>query len=112
VADAREPPDEHADGCIRARRPACGGGDDDEGPLPVTRVTVFHARDCSLCERALEVVQEVHSELDFELELVDIAADPSLEAHYRELLPVVEVDGVQAFTYYVQPDALRKRLTS
>jgi hypothetical protein len=39
-----------------------------------------------------------------------IDGDPELEARYRELLPVVEIDGEQAFVYFVQPDALRGRL--
>ncbi len=46
----------------------------------------------------------------FDLEEVDISGDPELEARYRELLPVVELDGVQAFTYFVEPDALRRKL--
>jgi glutaredoxin len=74
------------------------------------RVTVYHAADCSLCERAVEVVTELRAELGFELELVDIGSDGELEARYRELLPVVEVDGEQAFTYFVDPAALRERL--
>jgi hypothetical protein len=41
---------------------------------------------------------------------VPIDADPELEARYRELLPVVEIDGEQAFVYFVQSDALRRRL--
>ena len=51
-------------------------------------------------------------EVDFELELVDIDGRPELEARYRELLPVVEIDGEQAFTYFVDADALRNRLLS
>jgi glutaredoxin len=74
------------------------------------RVTVYHAVDCSLCARALEVVTEVRGELGFELDLVDIAGDDELEARYRALLPVIEIDGVQAFTYFVDPGALRERL--
>jgi hypothetical protein len=45
----------------------------------------------------------------FELEVVPIDGDPGLEARYRALLPVVEIDGEQAFTYFVDPDALRAR---
>jgi hypothetical protein len=71
---------------------------------------VFHAPDCSLCARAIEVVVEARAELGFELELVDIAGDAALEARYRELLPVVEIDGERAFTYFVEPEALRARL--
>jgi glutaredoxin len=77
---------------------------------PGSRVTVYHAVDCSLCARALEVVSEAQAELGFELELVDIAADPELEARYRTLLPVIEIDGEQAFTYFVDPGAFRARL--
>ena len=77
---------------------------------PAQHVTVYHAADCSLCARALEVVGELRVELGFELELVDIAGRPELEARYRKLLPAVEVDGELAFTYFVDPDALRARL--
>ena len=53
---------------------------------------------------------EARDELRFDLELVDIAGDSELEARYRRLLPVVEIDGEQAFTYFVDPGALRDRL--
>jgi hypothetical protein len=45
-----------------------------------------------------------------EFERVDIGGDPELEAAYRALIPVVEIDGERAFTYFVQPEALRERL--
>jgi hypothetical protein len=53
----------------------------------------------------------VQAEVGFELALVDIDGDPELEARYREYLPVVEIEGERAFTYFVEPDALRARLT-
>ena len=53
----------------------------------------------------------VHDELGFDLELVDIGGEPELEARYREHLPVVEIDGERAFTYFVDADALRRRLS-
>jgi hypothetical protein len=45
---------------------------------------------------ALAVVRDAQAELGFELELVDIDGDPELEAHYREHLPVIEIDGARA----------------
>ena len=45
-----------------------------------------------------------------DFERVDIGGDPALEAAYRESIPVVEIDGDRAFTYFVQPEALRERL--
>ena len=75
-------------------------------------VVVYTAEGCRLCESAVEVVREAQTELGFELELVDIGGDPELEAAYREHLPVVEIDGEQAFTYFVEPHALRARLSA
>ena len=74
------------------------------------RVTVFHAEGCHLCERALEVVEAAREELGFELEVVDIGGDPELEARYRERLPVIEIDGEPAFTFFVTSAALRAAL--
>ncbi len=56
------------------------------------------------------MLEQVRAEVPFELEEVDIAADPELERRYRERIPVVAVDGLEAFTYFVHPGALRRRL--
>jgi glutaredoxin len=76
----------------------------------MTRVVLYGAAGCHLCERARDTVTALRDELGFELEDVLIDGDTELEARYRELLPVVEIDGEQAFVYFVQPDALRRRL--
>jgi hypothetical protein len=46
----------------------------------------------------------------FDLEEVDISGDEALEAEYREWLPVVEIDGERAFTFFVEPESLRRKL--
>jgi Glutaredoxin-like domain (DUF836) len=56
------------------------------------------------------VIDGVGRDVPFELEVVDIGGDADLEARYRELLPVVEIDGEPVFTWFVDPDALRERL--
>ena len=77
-----------------------------------SRLVVYHAAGCHLCERALEQLRELRDELGFELEEVAIDGDPVLEARYREWLPVVELDGERLFTYYVHEEALRRRLAA
>ncbi len=72
------------------------------------RVVVYHAEGCHLCARTLEVVAEV---CGTEFDSVDIGGDAGLEAVYRDSIPVVEIDGERAFTYFVQPEALRQRLS-
>ena len=71
------------------------------------RVVVYSSARCGLCESALAVVREVCGD---GFQLVEIDGDAALEARYRASLPVVEVDGERAFTYFVSPDALRERL--
>jgi glutaredoxin len=74
-------------------------------------VTLYHAEGCHLCESAQRVLAGVRAEVPFQLEEIDITGDPALERAYRERIPVVEVDGEEAFTYFVHPDGLRRRLT-
>jgi len=53
-------------------------------------------------------VRALRDELGFDLREIDIGGDPTLEAEYREWLPVVEIDGRRRFTYHVQPEAFRR----
>ena len=74
------------------------------------RVTLYHAEGCRLCDRAIAVVRDAQATTPFTLELVDIGGVDTLEAEYRELLPVIEIDGIRAFTYFVTVDGLLDRL--
>ena len=80
------------------------------GSIP--KVAVYHAEGCHLCERALSQVRRLQTELGFELAEISIDGDPKLEAEYRELIPVVEIAGRRAFTYYVHQEAFRRRLAA
>ena len=73
-------------------------------------VTLYHAEGCHLCDRAIDVVREAQGQQQFALELVDIGGVESLEAAYREHLPVIEIDGVRTFTYFVTVEGLLDRL--
>jgi hypothetical protein len=76
----------------------------------VHEVTIYLAAGCHLCESALRVIAAVREEVPFELVEIPIDGDAELERAYRERIPVVEVDGEEAFTYFVHPDGLRRRL--
>jgi len=73
-------------------------------------VVLYSAEGCHLCERARSTVAALRDELGFELEEIAIDDDPELEARFRELIPVVEIDGKEVFTYFVPPDALRRKV--
>ena len=46
------------------------------------------------------------------LEEVNIETDPALIEHYGLKIPVITIDGTEAFKYRVTPDAFRKALAS
>ena len=56
------------------------------------------------------MLERVRAEVPFALEEIDIGGDAELERRYRERLPVVVIDGEEAFTYFVHPEALRRRV--
>ena len=80
--------------------------------MSAPRVSLYKATGCHLCERAEAQLDELRAELGFELEKVTIDGNPDLEAHYREWLPVVEVDGERFAVYHLQPEPFRRRIAA
>ncbi len=74
-------------------------------------VTLYGKPGCCLCDDARAVVEAVRSERAFDLTEVDVTLDPRLERRYGERIPVLEVDGEEAFEYHVDARALEERLT-
>jgi glutaredoxin len=72
------------------------------------RVVLYKGRGCHLCDRAEEQLRTLGA--DFEEVLID--GDPELERRYRELIPVVEIDGERVCTYYVQPEPFKRKLAA
>ena len=76
------------------------------------RVVLYHAKGCHLCEKARTTLFAFRAELGYELEEIAIDGDPELEARYRELIPVVEIEGERAFVYHVPHEGLRRKLAA
>jgi len=72
---------------------------------------VLYGRDgCCLCDDAREVLVRVQADHGFELVDRDIEADDELLRTYLERIPVVTIDGVEAFELFVDERELRRRL--
>jgi hypothetical protein len=76
----------------------------------MTQVVLYGKAGCCLCDEARAVVAEVQSRRPFELTEVDVSVDPVLHARYGERIPVVEVDGAEAFELNVSAAELEKLL--
>ena len=61
---------------------------------------------CHLCDDARAVIQRVGAPFAE----IDITTDDALHAAYLERIPVVVLDGVELFQYFVDEGALRERL--
>jgi glutaredoxin len=77
----------------------------------VRRVTLYTRRGCHLCADAEAVLREVRARVAFELETVDIDADPELARRYGVRVPVVAIDGMDRFDYQIPPDLLEQALS-
>lgn len=77
--------------------------------MPV--VTLYGKPGCHLCEEARAAILAVRAEQELDLREVDVTLDPALHARYGERIPVVEVDGEEAFQYFVDPAELVRRVT-
>jgi hypothetical protein len=72
---------------------------------------VLYGRDgCCLCDEAREVLMRVRGRHPFELLERDIEQDDTLYRAYLERIPVVTIDGLQAFELFVDEAELETRL--
>jgi len=75
------------------------------------RTVVIYGRDgCCLCEQALQLLEQVRATRPFALQQRDIESDQRLLAAYLERIPVVTIDGVEAFELFVDESELQRRL--
>ena len=56
------------------------------------KVTVYSRSGCHLCEIAIDQIQSVKKDLDFDLEIKLIDQDLNLEKEYGEQVPVILID--------------------
>ena len=75
------------------------------------RTVVLYSRPgCCLCDDAREILERVRSRRPFDLSEVDIDADEALLRAYLERIPVVTIDGAEAFELFVDEVKLERRI--
>ena len=56
-------------------------------------VVIYSRRECHLCEIAEKLVKDIRKDYEFELEIIYIDGDVSLEKEYGEEVPVTLING-------------------
>jgi hypothetical protein len=73
-------------------------------------VILYTRPGCHLCDVARETVLSLRERLPFSFTEVDIEGDDELELGYGIRIPVVEIDGEEAFEVTVDPVQLAAQL--
>jgi glutaredoxin len=73
-------------------------------------VTIYSRHGCHLCESAIETLESLQSELNFEIEVIYIDGDEKLEKLYGEQVPVTLIGGEHHDFWRVDPDRFRSSL--
>jgi len=76
----------------------------------MTLVTIYSRTGCHLCEDALQILQSMQEELNFNIEEILIDGDEELEKVFGEKIPVTHIDGVHHDFWRVDPERFRSSL--
>ena len=79
--------------------------------MSVQEVVLYGRDGCCLCDDARVILERVRARHPFRLSERDIDADEALLRAYLERIPVVAIDGVEAFELFVDESELERRLT-
>ena len=78
----------------------------------MTTIVLYGKPECCLCDEARAVLERVRAEHPFELHERDITRDDAHHARFLERIPVVEIDGREAFELTLDEQELRRWLAT
>ena len=73
-------------------------------------VILYTRPGCHLCEKAKEQMLAARCADLYELEEINIEIDPALVERYGAKIPVITINGVEAFRYHVHAAAIRESI--
>jgi glutaredoxin len=75
-------------------------------------VIVYSRPGCHLCDEAKAVIENAGVSDRFTLEEIDIESDPELLRKYKYDIPVITIDGAEAFKHRVDANQFKIRVIS
>jgi glutaredoxin len=80
--------------------------------LAKAHVIVYSRPGCHLCDEAKAAILSAGCDERFTLEEINIESDPELLRKYKYDIPVVMIDGAEAFRHRVEVSQFRTRLNA
>jgi glutaredoxin len=75
-------------------------------------VVVYSKPGCCLCDEVKEKLKRLQASYAFNLREVNILEDPEAHERFKEVIPVVFINGKKAFKYYLDQTQFLKKLQS
>ena len=74
------------------------------------KLQLYTKADCPLCDEAKESLEPLASQFPIQIEEVDITTNLGLFTKYKELIPVLELEGKRLFVHRIDVKALKRKL--
>ncbi len=74
------------------------------------KLQLYTKADCPLCDEAKESLELLAAQCPIQIEEIDITANLGLFTKYKELIPVLELEGKQLFVHRIHVKILKRKL--
>lgn len=73
-------------------------------------VEIYSKENCSLCDKAKEIIKKVSLDTDFDFVEIDITKNPEIFEKYKYDIPVIHINKIIAFKHRIEEAEFRKKL--
>ena len=85
----------------------------DKTPIEqIARVVIYSRPGCHLCEEAKKVIEASGCREEYTLEEINIESDQELLRRYRCDIPVITINGVEAFRHRLTAEEFLLKMTA
>ncbi len=74
------------------------------------KLQLYTKADCPLCDEAKEFLEPIAAQFPIQIEEIDITANLGLFTKYKELIPVLELDGKRLCVHRIHVNVLKRKL--
>ena len=71
---------------------------------------LYTKADCPLCDEAKESLEPIAAQFPIQIEEIDITRNLGLFTKYKELIPVLELEGKRLFVHRIHVKILKRKL--
>jgi glutaredoxin len=82
----------------------------DENTFSKRQVILYTRPGCHLCDEAKQEMQAAGCDNEYTLQEINIESDRELLRRYQYDIPVIAIDGVEAFRHRLSADEFRDRI--